>query len=211
MLELGVAVELCWPARGNQKGSVENLVGRVKGSFFKQRRFLDEDDLRQQLAEWHVDVQTRIPCRATGVTPAEQMVEERRRLRLLKVTPEALALRIPIWVGPTGMVLHDTHLYSMPPEAIGIAGTLFLYRDRVRIVAGRFEATYRRLTEPGAKSTLPEHRAAMVAAVSGKRGPGTARPLFTGLKILPGAAELEPQMPPRQSGYNCPSPRVVQH
>ncbi len=132
MLELGVAVELCWPARGNQKGSVENLVGRVKGSFFKQRRFLDEDDLRQQLAEWHVDVQTRIPCRATGVTPAEQMVEERRRLRLLKVTPEALALRIPIWVGPTGMVLHDTHLSGGSVPAVAVTG-YGVVEDRIRI------------------------------------------------------------------------------
>ena len=155
MLELGVAVELCWPARGNQKGSVENLVGWVKGSFFKQRRCMDDDDLRQQLAEWHVEVQTRIACRATGVIPAVRMAEERARLRPLKLTPETLALRIPIWVGPTGMVLHDTHLYSMPPDAIGIAGTLFLYRERVRIVAGRFEATPPRLLEPGAKSTLP--------------------------------------------------------
>ena len=170
MLELGVAVELCWPARGNQKGSVENLVGWVKGSFFKQRRFVDDDDLVQQLAEWHIDVQTRIPCRATGVIPAVRMAEERPRLRPLKVTPDTLALRIPIWVGPTGMVLHDTHLYSMPPDAIGIAGTLFLYREQVRIVAGRFDATHQRLFEPGAKSTLPEHRAAMVAAVSGARG-----------------------------------------
>jgi transposase len=170
MLELGVAVELCWPARGNQKGSIENLVGWVKGSFFKPRRFVDDDDVLEQLAEWHVDVQTRIPCRATGVIPAARMVEERPRLRPLKVTAETLALRIPVWVGPTAMVLHDTHLYSMPPDAIGIAGTLFLYRDRVRIVAGRFEARHHRLTEPGAKSTLPEHRAAMVAAVSGRRG-----------------------------------------
>ena len=165
-----MAVELCWPARGNQKGSVENLVGWVKGSFFKQRRCMDDDDLRQQLAEWHVEVQTRIACRATGVIPAVRMAEERARLRPLKLTPETLALRIPIWVGPTGMVLHDTHLYSMPPDAIGIAGTLFLYRERVRIVAGRFEATPPRLLEPGAKSTLPAHRAAMVAAVSGTRG-----------------------------------------
>jgi transposase len=170
MLELGVAVELCWPARGNQKGSIENLVGWVKGSFFKPRRFVDDADVLEQLAEWHVNVQTRIPCRATGVIPAARMAEERPRLRPLKVTAETLALRIPIWVGPTAMVLHDTHLYSMPPGAIGIAGTLFLYRDRVRIVAGRFEARHQRLTEPGAKSTLPEHRAAMVAAVSGTRG-----------------------------------------
>src|SRR5262249_35155319 len=49
MLEIGVGVELCWPRSGNQKGSVESLVKWVKGSFFKQRRFLDEEDLRRQL------------------------------------------------------------------------------------------------------------------------------------------------------------------
>lgn len=169
MLELGVGVELCWPYSGNQKGSVESLVKWVKGSFFKQRRFADEDDLRCQLREWHEEVNNRIPSRATGVTHAARLAEERERLRPVRVRSEDLALRIPIVVGPTGMVLHDTHLYSMAPDAIGIAGTLFLYRDRVRIVAGRFESQHERLFESGAKSVLPEHRAAVVAAVSGKR------------------------------------------
>jgi transposase len=169
VLELGVGVEVCWPARGNQKGAVENLVGWVKGSFFKQRRFLDDADLLRQLAEWLVEVNTERPSRATGVVPAERMREERSRLRPLKVRPEDLALRVPVVVGPTGDVVHDTHPYSMPPDAIGLSGTLYLYRNRVRIVAGRFEATHARLFAPGARSSLPEHRAEMVAAVSGKR------------------------------------------
>jgi transposase len=38
-LELGVGVELRWPYPPRQKGSVENLVGFVKSSFFKVRRF----------------------------------------------------------------------------------------------------------------------------------------------------------------------------
>ena len=38
-LDLGLGIELCWPARPEQKGSIENLIGWVKGSFFKQRRF----------------------------------------------------------------------------------------------------------------------------------------------------------------------------
>ena len=170
MLDLGVGVEVCWPARGNQKGSVENLVGWVKGSFFKQRRFLDEADLFTQLAAWLEEVNTKTVSRATGVTPAARMAEERARLRPLKVAPADLALRIPVSVGPTGYVLHDTHLYSMPPDAIAIPGTLFLHQDRVRIVAGRFSASHPRLFERGAKSTLPEHRADAVAKVSGKRG-----------------------------------------
>jgi transposase len=169
LVQLGVGVEVCWPGRGNQKGSVENLVGWVKGSFFKQRRFLDDEDLHTQLAQWHTEVNEQRPSRATGVIPAERLREELPRLRPLKISPADLALKLPVFVGPTAMVLHDTHDYSMPPEAIGISGTLYLYRERVRIVAGRFEATHPRLFERGARSTLPEHRAGMVKAVSGKR------------------------------------------
>src|SRR5688572_7523256 len=57
-LDLGLGIELCWPRSPEQKGSVENLVKWVKGSFFKQRRFLDEEDLLRQLQEWHVEINT---------------------------------------------------------------------------------------------------------------------------------------------------------
>jgi hypothetical protein len=148
---------------------VENLVGWVKGSFFKQRRFLDEEDLKKQLAEWMIEVNESRPSRATKVIPAIRLAEERPRLRPLKLKPEDLALRIPIVVGPTGMVSHEGRLYSMPAGSIAIGGTLFLYQDRVRIVVGRHEAVHPRLQDPGDRSILPEHRALAVAAVSGKR------------------------------------------
>jgi transposase len=169
MLDLGVGVELCWPRSPEQKGSVENLVGWVKGSFFKQRRFVDDEDLRRQLAEWHGEVNTQRPSRATRIVPAVRLAEEKPRLRALRVHPIELALRVPIVVGPTGYVVHDTHRYSMDPESIGIAGTLYLHRDRVRIVVGRFEAEHERLFGRDEASTLPAHRGSRVAAVSGKR------------------------------------------
>jgi len=168
-LDLSVGIEVCWPASPWQKGSVENLVGWVKGSFFKQRRFIDDEDLLRQLAEWRTEVNTERPCRATRVIPAVRLEEERPRLRALKVTPPDLALRVPVIVGPTAEVIHDTHPYSMPADAIGIAGTLYLYRDRVRIIAGRFAVTHERKFQRGEGSILPEHRAQHVAAVSGKR------------------------------------------
>src|SRR4029077_8468281 len=89
-LDLGLGVELCWPYSPEQKGAVENLVGWVKGSFFKQRRFFDDADLRTQLAEWRTEVNTQRPCRATNVIPAVRLVEERRRLRAVKITPADL-------------------------------------------------------------------------------------------------------------------------
>jgi transposase len=168
-LDLGLGVEVCWPYRPQEKGSVENLVGWVKGSFFKQRRFLDRADLEQQLRDWLTEMNTVRPSRATGVPPATRIAEERARLRPLKIAPADLALRIPVSVSPMGVVTHDGHPYSMPPDAIGLPGTLYLYRDRVRIVAGRFSADHERKFAPGAGSILPEHRAQRVAAVSGKR------------------------------------------
>ena len=118
VLDLGLGVEVCWPYSPRQKGAVEKLVGWV-GSFFKQRRFLDEADLERQLAEWHQEVNVQRPSRATGVAPAARIAEERARLRPLKVAPEELALRFPVMVGPTAMVMHEGRAYSMPPEAIG--------------------------------------------------------------------------------------------
>jgi transposase len=168
-LDLGLGVEVCWPYRPQEKGSVENLVGWVKGSFFKQRRFLDRTDLAQQLRDWLLETNTVRPSRATGVPPAERIGEERARLRPLKIAPADLALRIPVSVSPMGVVMHDGHPYSMPPDAIGLPGTLYLYRARVRITAGRFSAEHERQFQPGDGSILPEHRAQHVAAVSGKR------------------------------------------
>jgi transposase len=169
-LEMGVGVELCWPYQPRQKGSVENLVGFVKSSFFKVRRFYDGEDLEQQRQDWEREVNEERPCRATGIIPAVRLAEEAPRLRPLKVSPEELALRIPVYVGPTGTVVHDGHAYSMPPEAISMPATLYLYAQRVRIVAGRYEAEHPRKFAAQESSWLAEHRAAMISAVSGKRG-----------------------------------------
>jgi transposase len=169
-MEIGFTAEVCWPAQPQQKGSVENLVGWVKGSFFKQRRFHDLEDLKSQLGEWMTEVNEQRPSRATGQIPAVRLIEDRVRLRPPRCPPEKLALRIPVQVGPTAEVSYNGRGYSMPAEAAGLPGTLYLYRERIRIVAGRFEATHERFGTPGTVSRLPEHRAAHLAAIAGKRG-----------------------------------------
>jgi transposase len=169
-LDYGFGVELCTPGRGQEKGSVENLVGFVKGSFFKVRRFHDHADLIAQLADWHHEVNEVRPCRATGVSPATRIAAERARLRPLAIAPEDYALRFPVMVGPTGVVTFEGYRYSMPPEAIGIPGTLWLYRERVRIIAGRHVSEHARVPECGRDSIHPEHRTARLAKVAGERG-----------------------------------------
>lgn len=169
-IDFRFAAELCWPESPEQKGSVENLVKWVKGSFFKVRRFEDREDLEGQLAEWHKEINEERPSRATRVIPAVLLVEERRRLRPLPYSSSEYPLRFPITVGPTAMVEHEGIRYSMPPKSIGMPGTLFLYPHRVRIVARIFDARHPRYPETGNASYLADHRADLLAAVSGDRG-----------------------------------------
>jgi transposase len=168
-LDLRFAPELCWPRRANQKGAVENLVGWVKSSFFKVRRFHDRADLECQLREWLEETNQTRPSRATGVIPADRLNDEKDRLRPLPFKAEEYALRFPIMVGPTGLVEFDGYRYSMPPRAIGIPGTLFLFPDKVRITAGRHDAWHPRFPAEGKTSYRAEDRAATLAAVSGER------------------------------------------
>jgi len=169
-LELGFTAEVCWPSAPRQKGAVENLVGWVKGSFFKQRRFHDMEDLKEQLQQWLQEVNTQRPSRATNQIPAERMQEERKRLRPLRVTPEDLALRVPIQVGPTATVFFDGRGYAMPPDAAGLPGTLFLFKNRVKIIAGSWQAEHERFIPKGQVARSAELRAAHLAAIAGVRG-----------------------------------------
>lgn len=168
-MDLGVAPELCWPRRPREKGAVENLVGWVKGSFFKQRRFQDMEDLRTQLAQWLREVNEERKSDATGVIPAVRFAEERPRLRPLRTSPDDLALRIPVMVGPTAHAVFETNRYALPPEAAGIPGTLFVHKDRIRVVAGKHCVELRRSFGRNQEITNGELRAARLAALTGKR------------------------------------------
>ena len=179
--------ELCAPRRANQKGAVENLVGWVKGSFFKVHRFHDRQDLQLQLHQWLHEVNEERPSRATGVAPRVRMAEEEKRLRPLPIPANEYALRIPTMVGPTAVVEHEGLRYSMPPESVGFPATLYLYRDRVRIVARRYQADHPRFPLSGSSSVLPVHRSAMLAAVSGRR----ARLYYMRQQLLDLGPELE--------------------
>ena len=137
MSRLGVAAELCWPYQPQQKGSVENLVGWVKGSFFKTRQFLDEEDLQMQLKAWHEEINERRPSRATGRIPGEMLQdEELERLRPIKLRADELDLRYPVRVSPTGMVSFEKNRYSMPAETLGFSATLHAFAHHIVIRTG---------------------------------------------------------------------------
>lgn len=171
-IDLGFAIELCAPRSPEQKGSVENLVGFVKGSFFRARRFENADeDVVAQLQDWLVLVNEERPSRATKQIPRERLDAEVARMRPLAVRPEEYGLRFPVRVGPTALVDFEGIRYAMPAGACGIPATLVLLPDRVRITTagGRFEATHPRFPLVGKTSYLTGQRAEQLAAVAGAR------------------------------------------
>jgi transposase len=170
VIDYGLGVELCTPRRPNQKGSVENLVGWVKGSFFKVRRFHDHGDVEGQLLEWLDEVNTQRPSRATNEIPAHRLEAERKYLKPLAIAPADYALRFAVTVGTTGFVEHEGTRYSMPPKTIGIPATLFLYPDRARIVTtSGVEVTHPRYPAVGTSSYRSEDRVSRLAAVHAER------------------------------------------
>lgn len=169
MLELGVGIEMCAPRSGNQKGAVEQLVKWVKNSFFKHRKFHDDSDLETQLKAWLHKVNHETENRATAEFPETRRQAELARLRPVRLVPEKLAVRVPAYVGPTAEVVFDTVAYSMPPRAANMPATIFLFEDRLRIVAGSHVAEHARRKRGDPPAALSEHRAAKLAAVHGRR------------------------------------------
>lgn len=160
-MEIGFAAEVCWAYSPNQKGSVERIVGWVKTSFFKQRRFLDMEDLLDQLESWLVETNQERPSRATGIIPEVRRQEELSRLRPPRVTPEEFATRRPIVVGPSAHVAFEGHDFAVDPKLTGRDGTLFIHRDKVRIAIGSYEVEYPR--RPKEKRTAhPAERSAQL-------------------------------------------------
>ena len=149
-------------------------MGWVKGSFFKQRRFHDVEDLAMQLAQWLQEANTQRPSRVTGVIPPERMAEERKRLRRCASRPPSSPFAFLFrWVPPRRC--STTVAASDAPRGRRAAGHAVSLRKRVKIVAGRWQAEHA-VHRQGSIARLPEHRAAHLAAVAGARASATSAP-----------------------------------
>ncbi len=163
----------------HEKNLGGDLLDFVKDTFFRVRRFRDRDDLVGQFDDWHREVNTARPQRATEVPPIARLAAERERLRSLAIPPAEYALRFPVVVGRAGLVEFHGHRYAMPREAIGIPGLLWLYPEYVRIVAGRYLSEQARVHEYGSECTHAGRRSPRSAMVAGARGrPHVKRPLL---------------------------------
>jgi hypothetical protein len=175
--ECRVIPTLCAPRSGNQKGSVERLVGFVKNSFLRVRRFRDWADLEAQLAQWLHEVNYVRPCDATGRIPAEARAEEAALLarRPVRCSPEAWALEETATVTPMGTVSFRGTSYSATARYLGATATLLVRKQTIDIHVASEQCEHRRADHTGEVRRLPAHREDVLAVLHGKRKVATFR------------------------------------
>ena len=99
----------------------------------------------------------------------------------------------------TGEVSHDGLRSLMPPQAAGMAGTRYRYRDVGHVVAGRSEAEHSRHVPNGTVSRLAEHvpHLEVIAGARGRRSLKRRQLLETGAPALSLLTELIHRSPRR--------------
>jgi hypothetical protein len=175
--EMRVIPTLCAPRSGNQKGSVERLVGFVKSSFFLARKFQDRADALRQLTEWLHEVNHLRPSDATGRIPVEALQDEARWLgeRPLSATSATWPIRETVTVTPMGTVPFEGTSYFASAKRIGAPAMLLVRKDSLEIRVGEECATHVREDHTGKVRRLPHQRLDMLAAVHGRRKLATFR------------------------------------
>lgn len=175
--EYNVIATLCAPRSGNQKGSVERVVGHVKNSFLRVRKFRDLADLEAQLAEWLQEVNHVRPSDATGVIPAVARKDEARWLaeRPVQVGADAWAIEDSATVTPMGTISYLGTAYSATARHLGAPATLLVRQRTIEIVVSGQRSTHVREDHTGEVRRLPDHRLDVLAALHGARKLATFR------------------------------------
>lgn len=122
----------CNPARGNEKGSVENLVGYVRRNALvpHTRSFSSMAALNAHLRAW---------CERERVRHAATWAIERAALSDLPPHPFSASVSRPVVVGKTSMVTVARSRYSVPVTHVGRTLRSECFVDRVEI----FDASVR--------------------------------------------------------------------
>ncbi len=124
----------CNVARGNEKGRVEDLIKYVRMNFWPGRSFKDFSDLNLQATAWRDGIANQREHRSTHKIPRLQF-EQEEKIKLMGLNPhpfdtDEVQTRV---VPPDYHILYDTNRYSVPWTLVGIAVTVRVDQESVRV------------------------------------------------------------------------------
>jgi transposase len=159
----------CTPSRGNEKGSVENLVGYVRRNALvpHTRSFASFEELNAHLRAW---------CERERGRHADAWEAESAALQTLPPHPFSASVSRPVMVSKTSMVTVDRVRYSVPVTHVG--RTLRRPRGGLRRCRARGRPLPQLRAGRHGAGTRPLPRRVRAKAQSGTvvRGVGKCRP-----------------------------------
>ncbi|MBI4405173.1 MAG: IS21 family transposase [Deltaproteobacteria bacterium] len=162
----------CNPARGNEKGRVEDGVKFIRSSFWPGRTFSDFEDLCRQAAQWRDEIANTREHRSTKKIPRLHFdTEEKATLRAVNPHPYDTDEIFSRVVPPNFHILYDTNRYSVPWTLVGITVTVRVNHSHVKIFYNdRFVAKHSRSYKKNHTFSQPEHSKGLL-----ERKPGASR------------------------------------
>jgi transposase len=124
----------CNPAKGNEKGRVEDGVKFIRYNFWPGREFKDFADLQAQAIVWMNSFCNEREHRATRRVP-RLYFEAEEKIALLPLNPhnydtdEVLSRVVP----PDFHILFETNRYSVPWTLVGMTVTLRINNEKIRV------------------------------------------------------------------------------
>jgi transposase len=168
----GIRPHACNPARGNEKGRVEDLIKYIRSHFWAGREFKDFEDLTKQAMVWRNQFANQRQHRSTHRIVRIQF-ETEEKVALLPLNPsryetdEILSRVVP----PDFHVVYETNRYSVPWTLVGLTVTIRVHTQTLKIYYNeRLVAAHERLYRKNQVVTLEKHRAGLL-----ERKPGQAR------------------------------------
>jgi transposase len=142
--------DFCNPAKGNEKGSVENLVGYVRrNALVPVSDYADYAALNTHLARWSEKERERL---------WDTWLKEQEGLRPLPEKPYPCNVIKPAVVSKLSLVTFDRNRYSAPSRWVNQTVQVVASWDRVRIVAeGEVVAEHVRCYDRGETVVKLEH------------------------------------------------------
>lgn len=123
------ASSFCTPGAGNEKGSVENLVGYARRNALVpvSREFADLPALNHHLRAW---------CERERERHGEAWERERAALQALPARPFSPSVSRPVVASKTALVAVDRARYSVPVACAGTTLRAESFVDRVEVYRG---------------------------------------------------------------------------
>jgi transposase len=154
----GVTIKPCTPFHPEQKGKVEAGVKYLQNNFVAGREFVDEKDIKGQLANWTSTYANQRKHGTTRKIPNEVFAEEKKSMQPLPTEKYAFFQREQRKVQKNCHVHFQNNYYSAPAHLVDIEVTIRWDEHLVRIVhEGEQVALHKRSPGKGEYTTVRSH------------------------------------------------------